>query len=279
MLVNKNWALYVEDIPKITRGFGLEFHSWNQSNFSDRNSVFVACQKEAVLLHIFQLEIWSSPKIFHFQNFTAGSLLNDFRGYSILLLDGKAESNWCKIPNWCFVGRRTDLNLHIYPSKFHLISQSQSPLGMKKVVLLCIPLRQHDMDRQNKTNSYLSSILYGGIFVLFFTLFCFRNRWYRYWFFALMRLLIIVLRIKLIKAVALVAAEYLFSKNIFGSCGSSCDVPQSGHYGNFLSKYFHFWNTPEILLQSLKNCKDDRTISLQFKGWRFFGQGEIQRSQ
>ena len=107
----------------------------------------------------------------------------------------------------------------------------------------------------------------------FFTLFCFRNRWYRYWFFALMRLLIIVLRIKLIKAVALVAAEYLFSKNIFGSCGSSCDVPQSGHYGNFLSKYFHFWNTPEILLQSLKNCKDDRTISLQFKGWRFFGEG------
>ena len=168
LLVNKNRALHIEDIPKITRGFGLEFHSWNQSNFSDRNSVFVACQKEAVLLHIFQLEIWSSLKIIHFQNFTAGSLLNDFRDCSILLLDGKAESNWCKIPNWCFVGRRTDLNLHIYPSKFHLISQSQSPLGMKKVVLLCIPLRQHDIDRQNRTNSYLNTVsLYGGLFVLF----------------------------------------------------------------------------------------------------------------
>ena len=163
-----DWAFHIEDIPKITRGFGLEFHSWNQSNFSDRNSVFVACQKEAVLLHIFQLEIWSSLKIIHFQNFTAGSLLNDFRDCSILLLDGKAESNWCKIPNWCFVGRRTDLNLHIYPSKFHLISQSQSPLGMKKVVLLCIPLRRHDIDRQNRANSYLNSIsLYGGLFVLF----------------------------------------------------------------------------------------------------------------
>ena len=91
----------------------------------------------------------------------------------------------------------------------------------------------------------------------FFTLFCFRNRWYRYWFFALMRLLIIVLRIKLIKAVALVAAEYLFSKNIFGRCGCSCDVPQSGHYGNFLSKYFLFWSTPEILLERLQRWQDN----------------------
>ena len=172
LLVNKNRALHIEDIPKITRGFGLEFHSWNQSNFSDRNSVFVACQKEAVLLHIFQLEIWSSHAIlekkFIFKVLRLDLFLTILEGRSILLLDRKAESNWCKIPNWCFVGRRTDLNLHIYPSKFHLISQSQSPLGMKKVVLLCIPLRQHNIDRQNRTNSYLNSIsLYGGLFVLF----------------------------------------------------------------------------------------------------------------
>ena len=168
-----DWALHIEDIPKIRKErnwpwisllksiqlFRPEFcfcrlskRSSSASHISIRDLIITCNTWKKIIFKILRLDLF----------------LTISGGRSILLLDRKAESNWCKIPNWCFVGRRTDLNLHIYPSKFHLISQSQSPLGMKKVVLLCIPLRQHNIDRQNRTNSYLNSIsLYGGLFVVF----------------------------------------------------------------------------------------------------------------